>query len=80
MFANTLATVQSSEYEQRPEPMKSNNSPWTEIFQDDAAQASQAQPAQRAHATDTMRAAHISTPSEADQPTHDALSAIFNQG
>jgi len=49
--------------------MQSNTSPWTELFQEDAAarvQGSAAEPSAPAwHATDDER------------PTHDALSAIF---
>jgi hypothetical protein len=50
--------------------MQSNTSPWTELFQDDAA-AAEAQ----GSAAESSAAAWHSTDDE--RPTHDALSAIF---
>jgi hypothetical protein len=65
-----------TDHDVQPYPFKAENSPWTEAFQDmpagqPAAQA--AHPAQDAQADAPTAAASASH----DDPTHDALSAIY---
>lgn len=48
--------------------MQSNTSPWTELFQEDAAET------QRSEAEASAAAWHAT---DDERPTHDALSAIF---
>ncbi len=61
-------------YNQRPQPMQSNSSPWTEVFQPTPAPMTPA--TARPQATRPERA--HSKPNT-DPATRDALSASFNQ-
>jgi hypothetical protein len=61
-------------FNQRPQPMQSNSSPWTEVFQPTPAPT---MPALARPRTERTERAHSKT--NTDPATRDALSASFNQ-
>jgi hypothetical protein len=73
----TYPIMTAKTYNQRPQPMQSNSSPWTEVFQPTPAPLLPASARARANRANTAHSAHSTQTT--DPATRDALSASFNQ-